>query len=101
VITPNETLCPAHLRESLNAYVLQGRETGGFLRAVLENNLMEAIGRADHANLALLPHIVAYVYNNVPTNVYGSKEAVDRHIAMMRKVLADRMYTGLPDVPIA
>jgi hypothetical protein len=82
---PDETLCPSHLRESLNEYVLRGRETGGFLRFVLENNLQGAISNADHANLRLLPHIVAWVHDNVPSNTWGSPEKVRAHLVKKRK----------------
>jgi hypothetical protein len=76
----DETLCPPHIRESLNDYVLRGIETGSFLRAVLENNLTEAVTHADRRNILLLRHIVAWVYNNVPSNVCGSAEAVRWHL---------------------
>jgi hypothetical protein len=78
---PNEKFCPAHIRKSIDAYVQQGRPTGSFVRAVLCNDLKEAIGRADETNLEALPHIVAYVYNRVPFVVWGSEARVDAHLA--------------------
>lgn len=78
---PNANLCPAHIRESIDAYVQQGRPPGSFLEAVLSNDLKEAIGRADGTNCALLPHIVAYVYNKVPVAFWGSPKAVKRQLA--------------------
>ena len=56
------------VKESLARYVEHGIEPGGFLRAVLENNLKEACGRADHQNQATLFHIVSYIYNELPFN---------------------------------
>ena len=69
-------LIPLDTRESIDAYVSEGLETGGFLRAVLENNLMEAMGRADAHNLEALPHICAYVYNEIPSACHGAPSIV-------------------------
>jgi hypothetical protein len=64
------------IRNSLKLYVEQKIETGSFLRAVLENDLKEACGRADFNNQHNLFHIVSYLYNNVPPECWGSKEKV-------------------------
>lgn len=74
--SPNPELCPDDVVESLDAYVQCRRPVGSFLRAVLENDLMESVGRADEYNLAALPHIVAYVYNRLPLGCWGSPEKV-------------------------
>jgi hypothetical protein len=49
---------------------------GSFVTAVLENNLMEAIGRADENSQAALFEIVRYVRWEIPSNCHGSVEAV-------------------------
>lgn len=61
---------------SLLEYALRGRPTGGFLRAVLSNNLRETIARADHENLAVLKEIVTFVYMELPEPCWGSDERV-------------------------
>ena len=71
--------CPPELKKSLRAYV-EGRPTGGFLRAVLENNLQKAVLRADAENLRLIPEIVAFVFDEVPTFARGSEKAVTAHL---------------------
>lgn len=76
----NQKLCPPHLIERLIDYRDNGTPTGDFLRAVLENNLWQAIGRADDENLPRLPDIVAWVYENMPHKAWGSREAVNLHI---------------------
>lgn len=63
--------------ESLRAYADHGRPTGGFLEAVLSNDLMEAIERADESSLANLRAICSFVYNDLPMTCHGSREAVD------------------------
>ena len=65
---------PARMMPSLKAWVLQGREPGHFLQAVLENDLKEAVIRADAVNKANLPAFVAFLYNECPADCWGSKE---------------------------
>lgn len=67
--------------ESIRRYVDHGIPTGGFLRAVLANDLMEAVGRADESSLMNLLAICQYVYNDIPASVHGSYARVDAHLA--------------------
>jgi len=67
---------------SLRSYADSGRPTGGFLRAVLENDLMEAVGRADHSSLVNLADICRYVYNDIPAPCHGSPEKVSEWLQM-------------------
>lgn len=67
---------PEITRESIDAWVASARPTGGFVRAVLENNLREAFARADFDNSAAMHDIVSYLYNEVPGNCWGSPERV-------------------------
>jgi hypothetical protein len=62
--------------ESLDRYINHGIPCGSFLTACLENNLREAFGRADCNNSANLKNIVGYLYNEIPTNAWGSPEKV-------------------------
>ena len=64
------------IKEAMDRYAETGCPTGDFLRAVLENNLMEAFGRADEGNTRDMREIVAYVYNEIPANCHGSPEVV-------------------------
>lgn len=86
---PDMRQCPQHIRESIDAYVEQGRATGGFLRAVLENDLRGAIGRADEINLAALPHIVAYINERVPAIATGSAQLVDAWLRRQSRLVAE------------
>ena len=61
---------------SLELYLNHKRPVGGFLNAVLENNLTEAFARADSSNSANMKNIVGYVYNNLPYHAWGTKERV-------------------------
>ncbi len=65
---------PRHMAESLAAHVSVGRPVGGFLSALLSNDLMDAIGRADDNNVRLLKEYAMVLYNDTPSGCYGSRE---------------------------
>ena len=64
------------IREALDAWAGSARPVGGFLAAVLTNDLFGALGRADADNRAALFTICDYVYNELPSICWGSKEKV-------------------------
>ena len=76
---------PDHLKESIDAYVNDGRPTGGFLAACIDNNLMEAVGRADEDNIQALSAIVGYLYNEVNGYCWGHDGAYKRWIELKQK----------------
>ena len=84
---PDSSLIEPRFREAIDAYVANGRPTGGFLEAVLSNDLVSAFARADSSAVANLPHILDYLYNEVPAVCWGSRERVAEWIkARMRGV---------------
>lgn len=62
----------------------QPHPTGDFLRAVLTNDLFEAVARADMHNRATLAEIVNYVRWNLPPECYGSSQKYDAWISKAR-----------------
>ena len=66
------------IRDALDAWGREAFPVGGFLTAVLENNLSEALGRADEYNLKTIFHIVSYVYNELPSHCWGSPKNVSQ-----------------------
>lgn len=84
-IQPNPDLCPKNVVESFLNYRDDGVPPGDFIRACLENNLMEAHKRADATNLEVLPHIVAWLYWNMDVDLIGSPERVNAHLVAMRE----------------
>jgi hypothetical protein len=69
-----DDIAPA-IRKALDRWGAgQSHPTGDFLRAVLSNELMEAVGRADETNLATLASICSYVYCELPGRCHGSPE---------------------------
>jgi hypothetical protein len=79
--TPNYYGLPESLQEGMRLYIEDRVETGGFLRAVLSNDLRTACERADAENQRALFDIVAWIYNNAPSNCWGSTAAVAAWIA--------------------
>ena len=78
------TALPEHLRESLDAYAKDGRPTGGFLQACIENDLTMAIRHGDDGNVVLMHVIVGYLYNECPHECWGAKGKFDKWIEAKR-----------------
>jgi len=73
-------LLPAHIAKSLEDYFQRGTPVGGFLQAVITNDLFAAVGKADECNIRVLPAIAAYVHMNGPIRSTGSREAYDEWV---------------------
>ena len=67
---------PTHTLGGIDRYINEHIEPGGFLMAVLENNLREAFARADMSNREAMFDIVSYLYNEAPAACWGSPEKV-------------------------
>jgi hypothetical protein len=76
---PSEALL--EIIESLDRYVKHGVPTGDFLRAVIANDLVAAIARADLDNVKLLGPIASAMLMRVPNEARGSYEAFDAWVA--------------------
>ena len=72
---------PAHLKESLDAYVETGRPTGDFLAACIDHDLRMAVGLADENNIDRIHAIVGYLYNECPAGSWGFPGAFEKWIA--------------------
>ncbi len=71
-----KTKIPARVQNAIDGHVETGCGTGGFVKAVLENNLSQAIGAADPECSAILREIVEYVHWEIPGNCHGSVKKV-------------------------
>lgn len=80
---------PELTAETLVDYALDGTPTGGFLQAVLSNDLFEAYGRADDYNMAAMRQIVEFVYNSLPSECWGSVERVAGWTGLNKHELAN------------
>lgn len=61
---------------ALYRYVKHHIPPGGFLQAVLENDLKAAVARADLHNRAGLVALTIFCANHIPMSCYGSPENV-------------------------
>ena len=68
-------------RDALRRYVEQGYPLNHFLAAVVSNDLMEAVARADDANLDALEAYVAWLRTHAPAASYGSTDKMRAWIA--------------------
>lgn len=66
----------ASMKESLTRYVEKGTPTGGFLEALLSNDLFAAFARADEAGRTHMEELVRHIYWNVPSGCHGSTQKV-------------------------
>lgn len=79
--TANFDRLPQHMHGALERYIDKGIPPGGFLTAVLSNDLRNAVGRADAENRERIGDYVIYLYNDAPSVCWGSPEKVEAWIA--------------------
>lgn len=71
---------PFHTQVALNNYVFNKLQPGGFLIAVLANDLMGAVSKCDAWNHHYMKDICNFVYNRIPSNAWGSYHAVQKYL---------------------
>ena len=74
---------------SIGLYITNGVPLGGQLTSVVQNDLRNAMGMADIARRQVLFAIVGYLYNDVPSVCWGSKEKHDAWMALDAAERAD------------
>ncbi len=74
-------LVPEHMHGGFKRYVFDRCQPGGFLTAVLENNLKEAAARADDKNKAALANIAAFCIEALPMACWGSPQKVAKWLS--------------------
>ena len=78
---------PEYMRPGMLRYVKDHLKPGGFLVAVITNDLRGAVLAADDHNLPLIPLYVRWFGTRVGSGAVGSKEA-------MKKWLAEKPVTA-------
>ena len=71
---------PDYMVNSIKRYLRQGIKPGGFLYAVLTNDFVNAVYRADKTNLANLPAYAYWLQTMCPREAWGSVEKVEAWI---------------------
>jgi len=79
-----------HAGKSLWRWIENGISPGGFLTAVLRNDLAGAVSKADDRNVELIPDFVRLLYNFAPAGCWGSEQKFHEWI-----------YETMPDEEIA
>jgi hypothetical protein len=65
---------PQYTFTGIKNYIEKRQPVGGFLKAVICNDLRKAVNYADDYNTDNLPAYVAYLYNHAPSDCHGSLE---------------------------
>lgn len=73
---PDSSKIEPRFKDSIDHFIKDGIPTGGFLYAVMTNDLKESIKRADDLAIDNIPHIVSYLYNDCPSICWGSVEKI-------------------------
>jgi len=68
---------PSRMMLGIRRYIDDRISPGGFLKAVISNDLKNAVGRADDENIQNLPAYVSYFYNEAPSLCWGSVKKMD------------------------
>jgi hypothetical protein len=67
--------------EALDAYINEHRPVGGFLKAVISNDLFSAVALADSENMNLIGFYCRFLYNHAPSPCWGSRERYEAWIS--------------------
>ena len=73
---------PERTKETLTRYADHHIATGGFLYAVLTNDLFSTMARADEGNREALWLICLYIYNEMPSECWGDSKKVDNWLSI-------------------
>lgn len=73
-MAPNYQMLPENMRGDIRRYIERGIEPGHFLAALLSNDFMEAVGRADDENQRHIITWARFLCNEAPRGCFGSPE---------------------------
>lgn len=71
------TMIPRN-EEALVAYLVHHQSPTPFIRAVLENNLLDAVRKGSREELADLPELIIWIYRRAPMASWGTPERVQK-----------------------
>ncbi len=74
----NMGMIPSHMQGAMERYIENGESVGGFLSALLSNDLRETFSRADDTNQRAVLAYVQFLYNYAPSGCWGSRERFDK-----------------------
>jgi hypothetical protein len=76
---------PEHLKPGLMRYLDEHSKPGSFLRAVLENDLHEAVSRMEPPSFPDLKAVLSYLYNCAQGHAWGNPEKFDKWTARCKQ----------------
>lgn len=79
--------------ESLAEYIMVGRPTGTFLAAVISNDLLTTVKKADEMNIQRLRDYAAFFEGCAPSMCYGSPSVYNEWIRSGGVVGRQRLIT--------
>jgi hypothetical protein len=71
---------PEYMHGGIIRFYENGIPPGGFLIAVIDNDLREACARADDTNRHRLFEYMAWFYNSAPSGTWGYQGAVNQYL---------------------
>lgn len=72
----HDSFVPHHIRHGILNYVFDGVPAGGFVTAMFANDLIEAVGRADHINEGHIVGIARWITWYAPRSCWGGYDIV-------------------------
>ena len=72
----NYSMLPEHMQEVARLYLEHRIPPGSFMTAVLENDFIGAVGKADQINIHFLKNWAQWVYSECPALAWGSPAKV-------------------------
>ena len=80
---------PTRMEEGIRRYIDERIRPGEFLRAVISNDLKNAVAMADDENILNLPAYVAYFYMEAPSTCWGSREKMESWLKRRKEEIED------------
>lgn len=68
---------PERMRPGIRDYLVHGHPAGGFLTAIITNDLRGSFERADWENQQIILNYLKFFYNHAPSPAWGSKAKYD------------------------
>lgn len=91
-VIENQSLpVPEHILPGIARYLSRGIIPGSFLEAMLTNDLRGVMQTADDINAKHLPAIWSFLYNNIPSSAWGSRDNLLKW-SEERQALADNPF---------
>ena len=73
-------MLPHHMQDGMKDYIEKGYQPGGFLSALLCNNLRQTFERADSINRERIFSFIQFLYSYAPSDCWGSEEKFDKWV---------------------